>query len=257
MGILDFLFGKGDSDAVIAEACARAVNKAARLKRSCWVPKVSEGDEGVGHSKFSGVAFIPQGEEWPVCPNCTEPMQLFLQLNSDDLPEGAPAPFGDGILQMFYCTNVEGECELDCEAYDPFSRACVVRVVAAGSRARELKESPVRDAFPASTIVDWEECEDFPNDEEIQENGVELPEEESEALSESGFPRAEEKLLGWPYWVQGVEYPGCPTCGTRMRLLFQIDSCVNLPYMFGDAGCGHITQCPEHPQQFAFSWACC
>jgi hypothetical protein len=41
-----------------------------------------------------------------------------------------------------------------------------------------------------------------------------------------------------------------------MHLLFQIDSEDNLPYMFGDAGCGHITQCPKHPHRLAFGWAC-
>ena len=55
------------------------------------------------------------------------------------------------------------------------------------------------------------------------------------------FPHSGEKLGGWPMWVQSVEYPSCPECGAEMTLLFQIDSERNLPYMFGDVGCGHIT----------------
>jgi hypothetical protein len=61
-----------------------------------------------------------------------------------------------------------------------------------------------------------------------------------------------DKLGGWPYWVQGIEYPCCPRCGAEMGLVFQLDSDDNLPYGFGDAGCGHITQCAEHKDVVAF-----
>ena len=47
--------------------------------------------------------------------------------------------------------------------------------------------------------------------------------------------------------IQGVEYPTRPGCGRRMTYLFQIDSEDHVPYMFGDAGCGHITCCDHHP----------
>ena len=86
--------------------------------------------------------------------------------------------------------------------------------------------------------------------------GVELADGEWEALAEGGYPRAGDKLAGWPYWVQDVEYPDCPKCGERMRLVFQIDSGDNLPFDFGDVGCGHVTQCTEHKGVLAFGWAC-
>lgn len=47
-----------------------------------------------------------------------------------------------------------------------------------------------------------------------------------------------------------------PECGSEMQMVFQIDSCKTLPHMFGDAGAGHITQCPEHRTVMAFRWAC-
>lgn len=53
-----------------------------------------------------------------------------------------------------------------------------------------------------------------------------------------------------------MEYPNCLICGERMRLVFQVDSNDNLPFMFGDLGCGHITQCKYHKNQVAFGWAC-
>ena len=65
-----------------------------------------------------------------------------------------------------------------------------------------------------------------------------------------------DKLLGWPSWVQGVEYPRCPRCNQQMSFVFQIDSNDNLDYMFGDAGTAHVTRCSAHPDEFAFGWAC-
>jgi hypothetical protein len=41
-----------------------------------------------------------------------------------------------------------------------------------------------------------------------------------------------------------------------MQLVFQLDSMMNLPYMFGDSGMGRITQCKEHKEVPAFGWAC-
>lgn len=66
----------------------------------------------------------------------------------------------------------------------------------------------------------------------------------------------QDKLGGWPRWIQGAEYPTCPTCQNSMRVVFQIDSEDHIPYMFGDSGIGHITQCPEHHNVVAFGWAC-
>jgi hypothetical protein len=41
-----------------------------------------------------------------------------------------------------------------------------------------------------------------------------------------------------------------------MRLVFQVDSEDNVPHMFGDAGIGHLTQCPDHKDVLGFGWAC-
>jgi uncharacterized protein YwqG len=65
-----------------------------------------------------------------------------------------------------------------------------------------------------------------------------------------------DKLFGFPYWVQSIEYPNDRETGTRMELLFQIDSEDNLPYMFGDVGVGHITQSPDNENELTFAWAC-
>jgi uncharacterized protein YwqG len=66
-----------------------------------------------------------------------------------------------------------------------------------------------------------------------------------------------DKLGGWPGWIQWPEYPNCRVCEQRMDYVFQIDSQDNLPWMWGDSGCGHIFQCSVHKDVVAFCWACC
>jgi len=73
-----------------------------------------------------------------------------------------------------------------------------------------------------------------------------------------GSERPDGEGFGLPsYWIQGIEYPTCPRCSTRMALVFQLDSEDNLDFVFGDSGVAHVTQCPQHPDVVAFAWACC
>jgi hypothetical protein len=225
------------------------------LMRKAYQPIVSPGDGPLAGSKFSGRPFLNQGEQWPVCPNCGQRMQLFVQLDLDTLPEPLRGEFGSGILQMFYCTNKNPLCEMDCGAWAPFSKSQLVRIVQPQERI-EIAAAYDDTFFPPKQIVGWQPLDDYPNWEEGEELGVMLSDEEQEALGELGFPLSGDKLVGWPDWVQVIEYPDCPICGEKMRLVFQIDSEDNLPHMFGDVGCGHITQCKTHKEQLAFGWAC-
>lgn len=229
----------------------------APYRNKMWTPVASKGNADHLASKFSGMPALLKDEEWPCCANCQRPMQLFVQLNSNELPEPVKGVFGEGILQAFYCTNSEDECEVDCESYFPFSKATKVRLLTAGNdKLTEPMENPVEEAFPEKPITEWKAEYDYPNWEELEDLGVKLTDEQMEMMCELGFPRDKDKLLGWPHWIQGVEYPSCPECNKRMKLIFQIDSEDHLPYMFGDAGCAHITQCEEHKEQLAIAWAC-
>jgi hypothetical protein len=49
---------------------------------------------------------------------------------------------------------------------------------------------------------------------------------------------------------------GCMKRDEVVKHVFQVDSEDNVPFMFGDVGCGHITRCPDHKQVVAFGWAC-
>lgn len=227
-------------------------------RKLAWFPKVVERKSSASSSKLSGIPVLLNGESWPSCKNCNEPMQLFLQLNAKHLPDEAGIVFGNGILQVFYCTNMDKECEIESEAFFPFSKSTLTRVINPDNDGfTTLTSSPVKDAFPEKEIIGWEVKDDYPNWEELENLGCTLSDEQSDYLTEIGFPQPKDKLLGWPYWVQGVEYPDCPDCGEPMKFIFQIDSENNLPYMFGDTGCAHVTQCEQHKDKVAIAWACC
>ena len=222
-------------------------------ERPAWRPIVSEGEADQPLSRFGGNACLLEEVEWPLCGNCGKPLELFVQLASSELPPEAQSPFGEGILQMFYCISSDPLCEVEAEAWEPFAKSVVVRVVPAETPTSTVIRSK---AFPVRRIIGWELTSDYPGWEEAREVGIELSDDEEDRVSELGFPLAGDKLLGWPAWVQGLEYPSCPRCGSSMRVVFQVDSEDNVPYMFGDVGCGHISQCRAHPEVVAFAWAC-
>lgn len=240
-------------------------------RRSAWKPVVTKGDGKLTCSKFSGVPWLGSSESWPVCSICKQPLQLFLQLDLADLPPEQKNRFGNGLLQLFYCTH-----ECDAPKWEPFSEGKLVRVVkpyCAGS----IQEVPIKKGyFPAKRISGWKAMDDYPGTQEHDELGLTIDFDfsknvarvecrplklvfENQSMSipdEISIATNGDKLGGWPFWIQGEEYPHCPDCGARMELVFQLDSKKNLPFMFGDVGCGHITQCPKHKDVVTFAWAC-
>ena len=228
-------------------------------RRTTWMPVIDEEEQEVTASKIGGEAFIPAGEEHPHCPNCGKELTLFLQLNPKNLPENCDLDLDpEKLIQLFYCTNQDPHCEVECEAYFPFSKSVVARTLPLPA------EEPVKDAvptvsrqFPEKVITDWISYDDYPDWQEMQVGDAGLTEAEVELLesNETIVPKAADKLGGWPYWVQGVEYPVCPECGIQMQMIFQLDSNNHLPYMFGDSGIGHLHQCRLHKNTLAFGWA--
>ncbi|MGD1713874.1 DUF1963 domain-containing protein [Dapis sp. BLCC M172] len=219
-------------------------------KRQAWKPITTDGDGALTASKFAGKPWLAKDEQWPKCRICQNPLDLFVQLNLNQLPEALQNEFGSGILQMFYCTNIDTLCDVDYEGWEAFSDVHFLRIIQPEGEAQDVEIPKTQDFFPPKLIVDWQQLEDYPNSEEASEFGIELNDE----LYEDNFPIEGDKLAGWPLWIQGIEYPNCPICGETMRLVFQVDSEDNLPFMFGDAGCGYITQCKHHKNQVAFHW---
>jgi uncharacterized protein YwqG len=243
----------GIEEKAVSEDVLNAINA---FKKEVWIPVTEQSESDSIASKFSGMPALQDRESWPLCGHCSEPMQLFLQLNSEELPDSVKDIYGGGLLQVFYCTNDDKGCELECESYYPFSKSTLVRVIEHENvSSHSINISPVKNEFPEKKIVEWVSRVDYPSNEELELLGCELEEEEFESLSDY-HPLPKDKLLGWPLWIQGIEYPDCPKCNEPMSFIFQIDSEDNVPYMFSDSGCSHITQCKEHKDQLAIAWAC-
>lgn len=241
----------------------------ARNERPAWRPITGDGESD---SYFGGDPTRIAEHHWPVCRQCSKPMQFFLQLNLGSIPREFDVPLRNGLLQLFYCSSDDGACE----TWDPFSGTHHV-VIQNEDVMNTLRPSGL-EPLAKTSIVGWERFIDLPHPEEHERLGlnyrydfdknvvsvkcedpkIELKDIDidlnvAESISDA---EAGDKLGGWPFWVQSAEYPDCPQCGSQMNLLLQIDSQDNLPYMFGDLGCAHITQCYKHPDVLAFGWAC-
>lgn len=244
-------------------------------EKTFWTPIVEEGDGANQDSKFSGNPWIDKETVWPVCKNCNLQMQFLLQLNLDKLPDELESKHGSGLLQLFYCTREK--CE-GIGGWDPFEDkvSCVRVVKPVGEYNPSDKKDPQEEDYPALKVIGWQKGVNLPSASEHEQLGLkytyskdgptivkceelnfkEACQEDGELAETIGSSTDGDKLSGWPFWVQNVGYPDCTICGARMINLFQLDSEDNIPYMFGDSGCGHITQCPVHKGIVAFSWDC-
>jgi uncharacterized protein YwqG len=246
-----------------------------RHEKPCWHPVTDDGDGEATDSKFGGIPWLAPGEPWPTCQRCNHAFELMLQLNLSQLPPELDGAFGTGLLQLFYC--VTGECD-GFGGWEPFADVAQhVRIVNPQGTAGTVD---FQGTFPPKRIVGWSRKRDRPDPEEHSRLGIEVdyhfktvPYTPAEltcpefGVRLSGIPQITklhetihslpgDKLAGWPHWAQGAEYPACPRCSQPMRYVFQVDSEDHIPFMFGDCGTGHITQCATHKDVVAFGWAC-
>jgi predicted DNA-binding WGR domain protein/uncharacterized protein YwqG len=286
----------GYQDAIVGERQKRAVQpKYPRIEveqieelfepwrnkytRPTWIPIIQDDDGAITDSKFSGIPFLSEVESIPTCGCCGKTLQLLLQLNLEQIPQDLQGQFGEGLIQVFYCTDQICEREGSNEQsyiWQAFSNRHFLRLISPHSSLSGSVQIP-ETYFPAKTILGWELQADVPSAQEWERYGIEIdydfsddfearvscPEfdisfstDEEEIEEYVGEAITGDKFFGYPRWVQGIEYPTCPKCQTEMEFVFQIDSENNLPYMFGDAGIAHVTQCKEHKDILALAWAC-
>lgn len=234
----------------------QTLNLLAPYKRVAYVPAVTEQEPSFSdQSKIGGYPYLRNVNDWPVCPNCKRNMQLFLQLDVEEIPNRKDF----GLIQLFYCTSESPHCESDLEAFFPFSKGVNCRKIQVGGASAQVK--PIIDeVFPEKVITGWSRKDDYPHYEEYDQLGIsfDIDDDISDLMFERdmGVPLSGDKMLGWPHWVQSVEYPNDRKTSKQMKLLFQLDSEDNLPYMFGDSGIGHLTESPDNENELGFGWAC-
>lgn len=242
--------------------------------RTTWLPQLApEGDAAPLGSRYGGLPAVgPEGErELPRCARCARPLRLLLQLSLPTLPAQAQRVLGEaGLLQAFHCQ--EPECGQELLGWAPFSGAHAVRRVDGRTTC-----APYGEPFPVRAISGWQPALDHPDPAEHEAlglhydyrfeertarircpaTGLESPYLPLSAVAPESLSRAREgdKLLGWPSWAQGVDYPPCPGCQAPMRSVYQLDSGRHLPVAFGDAGRVTLFQCEAHRERLTLSWA--
>lgn len=134
------------------------------LKRTAWKPITVKGDSDLAVSKFAGKPWINPGDSYPMCEECETPLRFFLQLNLSQLPASLDRQFGDGLLQLFYCTNRESDCD-GCDIF------LIKNIQPAETPLQyELPEvkldsrsALIEGEFPPKQIISWQAMDDYPN----------------------------------------------------------------------------------------------
>lgn len=247
----------------------------APLARAGYAP-LFEAGESIG--QFGGSPHLAAAEKWPCCGACQSRLHLVCQLDLGRLPSSHPLP-DSGWLQLFYCTA--DHCNHP-QAWGPFSDNALARYLPEGESSLL---APPDSAYPRRDLTGWQSLTDYPGWEERptlndRQRTASCNLEEPAFLEHFCLTEAEardqaaayfrnypgDKLLGWPAWTQGADYPCCPQCCEPMSMFFQINndgqnsqepgytSCHG--QIFAADGNGHIFVCAMHPEQLTFSWAC-
>lgn len=235
----------------------KVITELEKYKRTAYLPVLKDTAKTFStDSKYGGYPYLRNEKDWPVCENCKKHMPLFLQLNLNELPTKKE----NGLIQLFYCTNYEEDCEGELEAYLPFSKASACRKIEIQNPSAEIQPNAI-EIFDEKRIVDWEAKDDYPHTEEYDLRNIDVDidiDDIYELMEERGrgLTISTDKLFGWPYWIQSEEYPYDRKTESLMELVYQIGESEIVPYMFGDLGIGHITQSPDNDKELGFGWAC-
>ncbi len=180
-------------------------------------------------SWFGPYVFLLENEQLPQCKVCEKKLSPIFQIEVSQLREFFSFQGHDLYLQVFYCANEK--CDeygsMDDQAADNF----LVRM--AKSPALTLSKGSLDFATHNITL------------------GPQLDDSESE-------PTFDDKIGGFPAWVQEESYSHCPECrnnrNMEYRLQFNPPESEGLPFPNGAAI--FISQCKIHHQQFGFIWQC-
>lgn len=264
------------------------------LRRTAYAPiRGATGTAG----RYGGLPKLSPAAPWPCCGDCGTAMSLILEVELACAPMAfQESTATQGVFQFFYC------CSHSCttpSAWEPFQANSCARVVRGDAARAESADCHIFEEVPISK---WQALEEGPGWEEREQALADTPlkdepwmadlEEMSyqvgrpDELQESygkvleflGIEPAEaakdlallanypgDKLLGWPCWTQGVEYPRCQACGRQMDVLFQLNNdgapagppgySSALGQVFAGDGNGHVYRCPCNGSM-TFAWAC-
>jgi hypothetical protein len=132
-----------------------------------------------------------------------------LQLNRPEFPE-LPFPSDSDLFQLLWCPDVHFEG----------GSGYLISWRRAGAITKLRAEPPpqARDGYSIKTsTLDPERIDDYPSRYEVVPTAVASPDSE-----EGTAPGT--KLLGFPKWIQGPDYPRCRRCEVPMDLMATVSS---------------------------------
>lgn len=230
------------------------------LGKKMWAPQVQEVVEpqlkpDITHSKYFGVPWLYAKEGWPVIGGL--PAVFVMQLNIATLPsEMSKQLGGKGLLQMFYQTSRDSNCDWNDNAF--------VRIVDISKPGKTLPQPKVDDYLIPNEklIIGWTEYIDYPHPDNLEDiKGY----KELEALTEYNgvnlhenltYPYQGDKLGGWPFWTQGG--------GETDNYVYQLDASdypdsktlsSYAPELFAGDGTGHVF-IAKGDKEGEFYWDC-
>lgn len=208
--------------------------------RPAFALKGTKGDPGCTASHSFGSPYLADGETWPVCGNCEKPMPCLLQLDLKPLDKW------NGFLQVFYCTNKDPHCEVECKTWKGVGPSMHLRIVTPAPNSAAIAPKGLPKTKPQALTADEKASADLPGMDDAEELGVrDAPKE----------PKKGDKLGGWPHWLQGPEWPVCEDCSKKMTLLAQLQSNKAVAHQWGDLGYAYVFACADHRERLGFCWA--
>lgn len=225
--------------------------KMKRHARVTQVAKTKRGDASRTASKVGGIPWLDTVDDWPRCGHCDNPMQFLFQLNLEETGQLKGGPQGTGFLQVFYCTTPDTYCdELGSNPFSPFGKhLCARHYRPKVNSPTAIKKSPAPDPLQRKTIIDWIPTTEYPVFEDtLKLKDVEFTDEEADFMCRDAPTVTNEKLGGWPGFIQGADYPECPTCKQPMQFVFQLSSF--------ESRIAFLFRCSKHKSTLAFSWQC-
>lgn len=200
------------------------------ISGTAWLPMIDTSAQGWDPSCgsfFGGNSVCTTNQTWPVCIACKVPLAFVCQIDRSTLLHPLQ---GSGLVQVFACTKCAN-----------LRKSAWATVTAPGT----VLSTPGF-AFPLRRIVKWLPRKDYAHPDDYERR---LTREEWTVLAEVQI--RSDKIGGFPVWLQQTEpRPTCNLCHKGMRLLVQIDSGDNVPFVWGGIdGCIMVFECQTHTEQ--------
>ena len=243
---------QGDEDLERLELLRRIhAGPVAATARTALIPILGPRGKAARATRFRSSPILAPGESVPACPSCKKPMTCLAEIDLAALPATAGLT-GEGVVQVFYCTNTDSNCEVETEAWMPGKgRSKLVRLVSGQGSAKAAPEG--------LEVVGFRNALDAPSKDDLESaSGMKAAKALKAAkIDEDEWPGAVpgDKIGGYPAWVQDTEFPRCPACdGAMTELVLQMVSDGAAKVQFGDMGTAYVLRCPSHPSELDLIW---